>query len=216
MATRVSIATDDFNRASLGANWLNVNFSASDNITIASSIKFQGNAGSATNPGVAVWQGTGSFTADQYSSARIVDANFGATAYSVGVAARISTDTDANRDYYVHVARSDNQSLILKAVNGTMTTLAGPSAVTWATNDRVEIECEGTTVRAMKNGVALGGVFTLTDASLSTGQPGIAGSQGGGVSTGDDWEGGNLTAGATSWGRLIAQDINRLVTIFGR
>jgi hypothetical protein len=198
--TRVQIATDDFNRASLGANWTNVNILNADSIVIKSSIKFEGNAGGPNDPATAYWAGTGTFSDDQYSSVALVDVGAGSVNYGIGAACRISTDTDSGRDFYYHVARSDNMSLLRKYVNGTATTIAGPTAVTWGVGDRVEIECQGTTIMALKNGTPIGGAFTATDSSLTTGKPGITGGNNGDLATGDNWIGGSLTSGGGGGG----------------
>jgi hypothetical protein len=202
--TRTSVATDNFNRASLGANWQQVNSSLGGNLSINGSVTFESTH---TTPGgssaAAVWVGAGSFTADQYSSAVFVDTSFGGENYGIGVLCRASTDTDAARDYYQFEALSNNTGRFGKVVNGTYTEFNAAS-VTWANGDRVEIECQGTTIRAMRNGTALGGAWTVTDSDLSTGAPGIAATGASGVAEGDDWIGGNLSASA----RAVRHQVN--------
>lgn len=206
-ATRTSIATDNFNRAgpALGANWATLNNLAGDDMKIVASARVTG-ATSGSARAAARWVGAGSFTADQYSSLAITALGFLTTSYSIGVICRASADTDSARDFYEVLVLSDSSgpnytTQVNKVVNGTRTTLNSASRA-WAVNDRVECEAEGTTIRGLKNGSAF---FTTTDSDLSTGNPGIAGSndQVDADSTGDDWDGGNLTASTKVTRRVI-------------
>jgi hypothetical protein len=130
----------------------------------------------------------------------LVDLTFQSTGYYIGVAVRCSADTDGARDYYALIVSSDAAgpnytTRLIKIVNGSATTLHSAS-VAWASGDTVELEVEGTTLTGMKNGSALGGSFTQTDTSLTTGKPGILGATDTDTSaTGKNWVGGNLTAG---------------------
>jgi hypothetical protein len=133
------------------------------------------------------WTGD-SFENDQYSSLKLVDISFGG---ALGVIVRGSADTNANRDYYYFIFQYSGTSRLGKCVNGTDTELHS-AAVSWSVGDYIELECEGTEIRACKNGSPLGGSFTVTDTSLSSGAPGICGWQVANDPTGDDWEGGNL------------------------
>jgi hypothetical protein len=130
----------------------------------------------------------------------LVDLTFQSIGYYIGVAVRCSADTDGARDYYALIVSSDAAgpnytTRLIKIVNGSATTLHSAS-VAWASGDTVELEVEGTTLTGMKNGSALGGSFTQTDTSLTTGKPGILGATDTDTSaTGKNWVGGNLTAG---------------------
>lgn len=194
--SRQAIATDNFNRAgpALGANWATLNNLAGDDMKIVASARVTG-ATSGSARAAARWIGAGSFTDDQYSSIVITALGNVSTSYSIGVICRASGDTDTVRDFYEVLVLSDSNgpnytTQVNKVVNGSRSALDSTSRA-WAVNDRVELECEGTTIRAMKNGVTF---FTTTDSALTTGLPGIAGSndQVDTNSTGDDWEGGNL------------------------
>lgn len=187
---RTVIATDDFNRAApLGANWTQVN-AVDTTATICSSTLLCGSHTALI--GVARWVGAGTFTDAQYSSLAMVATTWGSPNYGVGVAVRVSPDTNSGRDYYYHNARSDNVSVFGKVVNGVNTTFVS-SAVSWNPGDRVEIEVNGSTVTAMKNGVALGGAFTVTDTSITTGVPGVTAFGDSGRASGDNWTAGNLS-----------------------
>lgn len=149
------------------------------------------------NDGSVRWNAN-SFADDQYSSLSLATlTNAGALTY-IAVVARASADTNANRDMYWLKVFADSTSTpttkLGKTVNGTETILHS-ATVAWAVSDLIEIECEGTTIRGMKNGVALGGSFTQTDSSLSSGAPGVGGN-GSAVTeiAGGDWTGGDITA----------------------
>lgn len=202
---RTSIATDNFNRAAgtLGANWSDINAANADVIYIDAT---PGTA-YATIAGqfaVSRWNGAGTFSNDQYSSVKLVAIDNYGTSYGVGVVARCSADQEGTRDYYYVMVQMNNSSggtfttVLGKVVNGTNTNLHS-AAVTWSNNDLVSIECEGTTIRACKNGTAIGGSFTATDSSLASGKPGLA-IMGGAADlfAADDWEGGDITAASSS------------------
>lgn len=192
------IASDDFNRESLGANWAQLN-SFWGNIAIASSSYVYG-TNSNRQPGdgaAARWVGAGTFTADQWASVQIVALPYQSATYNIGVICRASGDTDSNRDYYFAAVSADSPgpnytTTLGKVVNGTRTVLYSAS-VPWAVGDRIELEVEGSTLRVCKNGTALGGSWTVTDTSLTAGQPGVL--SGGSVVGGDNWEAGGFSAG---------------------
>lgn len=146
------------------------------------------------------YSGAGSFADDQYSSVVIGGSTF-AFGYGVGVAVRCGTATGSSRNLYgVYVGANANRTTHLyKIVAGTITILHSEDHA-WVAGDRVELEVEGTTLRVCKNGTALGGSFTQTDTSLTTGTPGISGAGNSGANgfTGDDWEGGSLGAAGAS------------------
>src|SRR5215831_1955501 len=213
MATRSAVQTDNFNRTGLGSNWTNVaTLDCGDVASDTSNTKFQGGTVKTAGDGaVAAWAVSGTFTEDQYSSAVFADTHFDSLGYAIGVACRI-TGLNTTRNYYVFMAHSNDANFLGKVINGSYTNLASPTA-TWADGDRVELEVEGTTIRAMKNGVAISG-GTVTDSSSTPptgGKPGIAASGSSSVANGDDWEGGNLVSAAGGWGGLIGPAINKLV-----
>ena len=205
---RTQIATDDFNRAdgNIGSNWTYIFDIAWTGA--GSTISVLSNKARALSEGshsqIEVWAGAGSFTTDQYSKATVSGLAQNGDPYRAGVVARCSTDTDANRDYYAYwikdTGASSKTTELFKVVNGT-TTVLDTRSTTWANGDTVEIECEGTTIRGLKNGVE---VVSVTDSELSAGKPGIAI---GGTSSGpflDDWEGGILSASGGSAGAAAA------------
>lgn len=194
--SRQLIATDNFNRTgfALGSNWVTLNNSLGGDMELIATARVTASV-TGTNRAAARWVGAGSFTDDQYSGIKITALGFNDINIAIGVICRASADTDAARDFYEVLVVADTAgpnytTQVNKVVNGTRTALDSTSRA-WAVNDRVELECEGTTIRGMKNGVAF---FTTTDASITTGLPGIAGANNAtdGNATGDDWEGGNL------------------------
>jgi hypothetical protein len=203
MATRTSVATDDFNRASLGADWQQLN-AFLGNINIYNSVNFSSSASGAPGTAAAArWVGAGTFTDDQYASAVISNLAFISTDYSIGVIARASADGNSDyttRDYYYAVVclngDTSYSTRLGKVVNGTVTALYTAN-IAWTVGDRIEIECEGTTIRALKNGTLINSSFEVTDSALATGAPGVTCAASAGEGRGDDWIGGNL-GGATS------------------
>lgn len=193
---RVSVATDDFNRASLDANWTNQNTGNAGNVLIDSSTRVTGQFAAQPTDQLptARWAGAGSFTADQYAVARLLNvAAFNGSTIRAGVTVRAAGNA-GTRSCYEAVVKFDGASTmtteLAKWVSGTRTILHS-AAVAWANNDLIELEAEGTTLRVLKNGAALGGSFTQTDAALTTGTPGIVVGQ---AAFADDWQGGNITA----------------------
>lgn len=188
--TRTQVATDDFNRTAgaLTTNWTQMNAVNAGNVQIATgNIQIAGAVygGDAS----ARWSGDGNFTADQYSSMQ-VSGSSGTANYGIGVMVR-GSGADETCTYYGVVLA--DQLYLDRVVNGVSTTLASGNPTSWADSDRLEIEAQGTTIRVLKNGTALGGAWTVTDANISTGAPGVIGRGDPGVSWGDNWIGGNLS-----------------------
>ncbi len=211
MARGSAVATDDFNRASLGANWSQTNSDYGSMQTVTSTyLNGSSNYDLLVNGGPsAKWVGAGSFNNDQWASLVITSPSGLLLEYFLGVMVRAS-GTNATRSYYAAVVSYDqtggNCTLrLMKCVSGTNTSLHSAS-VAFATGDRIEIEAEGTTIRLCQNGSVLS-AYTTTDAAISTGAPGVIG----GASThGDDWQAGNfatatidpaiITSSATNFG----------------
>jgi hypothetical protein len=187
--TRTLIASDDGNRANgaPGSNWAQLNDGWAS-VQINTNQFVGGQQGE--NSAVMRWVGAGTFTADQYAKGTVTGLGTFGASYQKGVVARASADTNAARDYYGHVVIDDitKQSELFKFVNGTRTSLATVN-VAWVNGDTVEIECQGTTIRGLRNGVPISGL-SVTDSDLTSGAPGMHLSS---SETLDDWEGGNLS-----------------------
>ena len=153
------------------------------------------------NSGGARWIGSGTFTENQFSSIVISNLQFEADQVNIAVLVRASGgDDDAagetTRSFYAAFVQYNNPStyttVLGRVVSGAWTQLHS-AAQAWSNGDRLELEVEGTTLRLCRNGTPLGGSFTQTDSSLSSGAPGIGGS-GGNIARGDDWTAGNLVS----------------------
>lgn len=194
-----AVASDNFNRAApLGANWSNINSDwATPTIDTGNTRVVSNTANLQANEGCTRWVGAGTFNTDQWASIKVYP-NFNTQDYGVGVMVRCSADINAGRDSYQAIveygaAGPDYTTKLRKVVDGTITVLHS-ATVTWTSGDRIDIEVEGTTLRLCQNGTPLGGSFTVTDTSLSAGQPGVVVS-GGDTEQGDDWAAGNFSAG---------------------
>lgn len=180
---RSLIASDNFNRASLGADWAQLRPN-DGSIIIDSSIRL-----GASSVGAGRWVGAGAFTDDQYASLKLVSIGFGGSA-RIGVLVRASGDIDAARDYYFYLLNDGtNVAHLGKVVNGTETSLAS-GASAFVTNDLIEVEIEGTALRGLRNGVV---ERSVTVSDLATGKPGVMNEETDQV-FGDDWIAGNLVA----------------------
>jgi hypothetical protein len=137
----------------------------------------------------------GTFSNDQYASSVLSGMLSALNGDQIGVTVRTSTDSVPNHDCYFAYVTDNSPSTVTygKVINGAVTNFALDStATTWANNDVLRLYVLGTTVAVQKNGTD---VLSTTDASLSTGNPGICAKQGGaGVMRGDDSVFGDVTA----------------------
>lgn len=208
MARSSAVASDAFNRSTgMGSDWLQLN-TFWGSVTIVLDTKIRGTSAQPIgNSQAARWAGSGSFTDDQWASLELVNLDWQTTDYAIGVICRASSDQDNLRDYYGARVCSDSAgpnytTQLFKIVNGTATTLHSAS-VAWTAGDLIELEVEGSELRVCKNGTPLGGSFTQTDTSLTTGLPGVCGSgDANTVATGDNWTAGNITGGGSAAGAI--------------
>ncbi len=197
---RVLVQSDNFNRASLDSNWTNQNTGAAGNVLIDSSTRATGqfSAQATDQLAAARWTGAGAFTADQYSVLRLTNVTSGGGVITrAGVTVRSSGSGTARAYYEAVVQQTFTTSMLTELavwVSGVGRTVLHSASLVWANGDLLELEVEGTTLRVLRNGVPLGGGFTRTDATLTSGVPGITIT---GSAFGDDWEGGNITASST-------------------
>lgn len=195
----VSVATENFNRAgpALGANWANLDNVGSGDVVIDSSTRGTGTggAGGVNRVPCARWVGAGSFTNDQYSQVTLVNGSAVVDSQTwAGVIVRASADTGAGRDMYMAykvLSGISNFIVLARVVNGTFTSLYSATHSA-ADGDVLGLGVEGTTLTVYLNGTALGGGWTATDASLSSGAPGVLCCN---LAFVDTWEGGNITSG---------------------
>jgi len=190
---RTPVQTDNFADNNLGSGtvtWTQIN-------NCCSHIQNTSGTASSAHSSESVVQADGTYSADQYAKFKIItlpsvsQANGG-----IGVIVRSSGQQDSARDYYkywVDGAGNPLATKLTKVINGTPTDLDSTTSVSWSVNDTIEIEVEGTTIRGYQNGTLR---TTITDAALATGKAGLV--IGNNVGVGDDWEGGDVTAGATT------------------
>lgn len=195
-AVRTTVVSDDFNRASLGSAWHQINPYWDEVYLSAASVFFGPTA--TGNRQAARWIG-GTVGSDQFASVEIASLGYWSGDYAIGVIGRASADVDDARDYYAAEVQADSPgptytTQLVKVVNG-VTTVLHSAEVEWQVGDRIELEIEGTQLRVLKNGTPLGGLFTATDTSLSSGSVGILASGNEGTIHGDNLVAGNLSPG---------------------
>ena len=137
----------------------------------------------------AFWNAT-TFNSDQYSQVRIAGGLTPYTQYAI-VLVRASGAGDAADNNYAFATDGSSglgHTDLSKNIKGVQTIFRN-FATTFAAGDVMKIDIVGTLITCYKNGVALG---TYTDASLSSGSPGIG--MYGSTVTIDDWEGNSLGA----------------------
>jgi hypothetical protein len=191
--TRTSVATEDFSGTL--SNWTSVNpLTATPTIT--------GGQASCAHSGECAsrYTGAGSFSDDQYATADIIFGGAAANNYTE-VMARVSAQTDGNRDYFACQVADDNGTgtatramKAIKVTNGTRTQIGSTSSTSWTSNHTMTIEVSGAsgaiTVSCFHNSTE---EITVTgETTLSTGKPGYGMSNM--VQRLDNWIGGDLTA----------------------
>ncbi len=169
---RLTVAADEFNREGgpLGGNWedlitatpfLIVNSVARATSVIAgSAARWRDAVGPNQGAGIEI-RSLGNLSTDFWS----------------GVILRASADLDAGRDFYVgrvfENSAGPNYTTEISVVQDSTITVLHSAAMPWVIGDRLELEADGSILRMFRNGTPLGGSFTLTDTTLSSGQPGI-------------------------------------------
>lgn len=203
--TYTPVATDDFSSygapcrlASCGsANWDVVNgetgFAARTEVS-PYNVDFDG--GFTTVTGMMHWKGTGSFTADQYAVLKI--ARIDTTTDWIGVSLRVTPAS--NSGYWAMVGNNGDLRVGATTDSSTRGEFADAwpvTGVTFSTNDLIRFSIVGTSLkveRSTDGGGSYNSVYTHTDSSLSTGQPGLAGYGSPSVSSaGQNWVGGNVS-----------------------
>jgi hypothetical protein len=176
-------ASDDFNRANgdPGSNW--------DTVTGASRLQIVSNSvrgNSSFTPFALAWSASAfNFGDDQESSVEYV-----ATGTSDQYGPAVRMDASAGTCYAIR-ASTGGTILVERWASGTNTTIID-TGVGLSLNDVVTLRIVGTTLTTLKNGSV---IDTRTDATYSTGQPGIYGFHFGENSTRvDNWEGRNAVA----------------------
>jgi len=179
------LATDNFNRSTgLGANWTTMP-AMSGGITIVSNLYVAGIGGQSTSGGY--WNAV-SFPNDQYAQGTIqLQASGG------GPMVRINTSTGANYQYIVDNPGSSATLAIYYFAPGPSYTLLGSTTSATSVGDVLRLEAQGTTLRALLNGVVK---VTATDGTLGSGQTGLYFYSGQSLYL-DDFEAGDLAVAPT-------------------
>jgi hypothetical protein len=172
-----TVATDNFNRAdaaTLGGNW-------TDNPTIAGMGITSNQAEAKAGGGYCqAHRSAEAFNADQYVKATWISGG------EAAVTVRGSGD-----NFYMLYVSTGGSTFIFRRDPGSFTSLVNfGSALT--VGDVAELQVEGSTLRAYRNGVQIG--TDQSDGTHTTGKPGVFGSDGE-ASKLDDWEGGNMGGG---------------------
>lgn len=196
------IITDDFNRANsggLGANWT-IRPTAADNGWDIASNQAKVLSGSG---GALGWYSGAGWTGgnDQYSEFSIQSLQSGK---DFGPACRISGASVATGQAYLYDINDNDAAVSLgssistalyKQTTGlTFTQLGASTNITISASDIIRVECNGTTIRGLVNGVSK---ISQTDNGIVSGNPGLyTGS--GTTSTLDDWAAGDFGGGGGS------------------
>jgi hypothetical protein len=200
---RTTVATDNFNRASLGSDWTQLNPALAGNIQIDSSTRIHAayTFVSAGSTAAARWNGAGSFSNDQFGSVKITAISGSGNNHKMGATARAGSGIDGSRAWYefsmTGLPSGPTYTTELVLQNGGTRTVLATGSLAWSVGDTIDIEVEGSTIRGCQNGTPLGGSWTVTDTTLTTGKPGVVAS-GTTQLFGDDWVGGNVTAADTT------------------
>ena len=176
-----NVATDNFNRANgpLGSNWI-----ASPSFTGLAIVSNAANAASASLM-AAYWNpATNTFPNDQVAQVTVVTV----TSAFAGPIVRHQAGTSSFYLAFENV--SSNQVQIFRSDSGTVTQIGVATVGGLANGDVLSLSVAGTTLTASVNGVAK---VTATDATYSSGQPGIAANNG----SGDDWSAGPFSGGGS-------------------
>lgn len=180
-------ATDNFNRASLGANWTQRR-SFDGDVLIVTSTHAQGGFPDAQ----ATWNAD-TFPDDQYAQAKLaawgtVYAQWAGPVVRMTGSKPTSTDTRSFYAYEAYDGGGATEHRIRKLVSGTQTVIWSEATTAFANGDTLRLEVQGTTLRAYRNGSL---VRTETDSSLTSGEAGVTAGADVGL---DDFEAGALTA----------------------
>lgn len=174
----VQIVTDNFTRADstgLGANWTQGGDGRLD--VVSNQAKIGNNNFSIGRYTGAAWTGGN----DQYAEAKIIALESGK---DMGPMVRNTGTSNATIGGYLLVINEPDAAVslggsiacaIYKAVGGSFTKLSASNfSITITASDVMRLEAQGTAIRALQNGVAVGGSNgSVTDAAIASGNPGI-------------------------------------------
>jgi hypothetical protein len=159
-------------------------------------------APSANNSASARWNAD-TFNNDQYSK-WVIKARTSGSAY-VNVMVRSSGSVGAMTcyQYFTDGASGSGHTEVIKFVGGGGTSL-GAVATTYAVNDTIELSITGSTLSCKKTGTT---ITTFSDAAIASGAAAI--SMYGAAARADDWEGGNVGGGGTTFTDSRTESLDR-------
>ena len=109
----------------------------------------------------------------------------------------VATRCDATGDGYTLYTK-DTTAFITRVDAGTEASTLDTDATTpYAVNDVIELRSDGSDHQAYVNGTIITGFIGSSDSTHSSGSAGLSGYFSGATSNLTDWEGGNITAGAS-------------------
>lgn len=194
--TFTSVATSNFNADADGV-FPSAEFTNLDGVNgRLNVVNPTGTSGQFNNPFTA-YSGArriGTFNANQYAEVTLAVLTSATNNDAIGCIVRASTDVDSARDFYFAYVQDTGVPTLTygKVVNGTVTAFASNSGITtWANGDKLLLYVQGTKVAVKKNRGA--DLLSTTDASLTTGNPGILARFGAGIARGDDADFGNVS-----------------------
>ena len=155
------VITDDFNRASLGSNYLLTQGTA---MAIQGSTRLQPNDTGLSHSTIV--QTTNTWCRDHYAKITLTSVE---SSNYCGLAVRADPNGTATM-YFFHVSGFDGS--VGKFVDGAYTSLYSNVSLASANNDVIELRIVGSLLTAKKNGTT---VFETTDTSIVTGNPGVHG-----------------------------------------
>lgn len=207
---RTVIATDDFqsytDNTFPSTNWTDLdNFNGQIRVfgTTAKAVRNAFSGAYST-----MRRSAGTYSADQYAEVAILGLSGTETSDKIGVTCRNTADAAPNDDCYMAYVDdiATRTCRLERLINGTRTPLTTDTATTWTAGDRVSMEVTGTgatvSIKVFKNNVEITAMAysdTSVDRITAAGRPGVmCFTDGGNNLTGDDWEGGDMTAGGAS------------------
>ncbi len=200
MAARIPICSDNFDRANenpIGGNWTKLAWTVPYNIVRSMAISSNKLIPIILQSSGVEWEGVcwnaNTFNNDQYCEFKYVQAStYGADFMPL---VRLTNDANGN-SYGFYMWSGGPTARIRKHVNGVVTEIT-TYGLGIALNSVYSIEAEGTTIRALVDGVVK---FTATDSSVASGTVGMVGpnSNSGAPKGFDNFVAGNLGA-AGGW-----------------
>lgn len=175
MATRIPVCSDNFNRANenpIGGNWTKLAWTVPYNMVRSMAVSGNMMVPMITQYQGVEWEGAcwnaNSFNGDQYCEIKYVQASSYAADFMPLV--RLTNDANGN-SYGFYMWSGGPTARIRKHVNGVVTEIA-TYTLGIVLNSVYSIEAEGTTIRAIVDGVVR---FTATDSSIAGGTVGMSG-----------------------------------------